>query len=298
MDPSFPRNAPGEIKAPPTPPIPVSGDQRFIPEGAVADSLKFTREALELSFSPKFSLFLHGLEMLSRPKGGGMFSGLDQAIGGLMVLASPAWLAVRLAVGIPGIVIGPIMTGAAAVGTSCENLIRGASKKIQQSNAPSAAETQKKEIADAFVQRMHKTLENYSFMEQRFFKENPAQLIATCIVIIAFRARNLEGKSLYVQERIVKVEEFKGQDKDHEAYFKSICELKDALASLRLSPDEEHAWNYLTEAFKKVSTKDAVIENQSDEAKTLRFVMEKADELSNSIVKDPVFANAWQKSID
>lgn len=296
MDPSLTSiPTPGAIKAisePVSPPAP-----RLIPSGAIEDCAKFTSESFQIAFSPRFSAFLHGINMLSHPKSGGMFSGLDHAIGGLMVMASPAWLAIRLSVGIPGLVIGSISTVAAAIGTGVESVGRNISGKVKQMNAPSDAEIQQRQIIEAFVQRMHETLKNYSFMEQRFCKENPAQLIGVCLMIVAFRARKLEGKSLYVQEKIVKEEQFQDQDGIRKKYFKDLCELKDAIASLHLSPDDEYAWLYLVEALKEVATEEALNQAPSDEAETLRFVMEKANGLGVSIADDPIFKEIWQKSI-
>lgn len=262
---------------------------------------KFTSQAFQLSLSPKYSLFIMGLQMVCEPKSGGFMSGFDQAIGSLMIMASPVWGLLRLAVGLPCAVGGSVATAAVGVAYGAEKLGKGIDYQINQPAIPSKADAQKEELTKAFVERMQVVIKDYSYPQQCFFKENPAELISIVLIMVAFRSRQIEGKALNVQNEVLSESSIVGQDEMHKKYFKEVCELKYAIQSLRLSLEDNHAWMYLTDSLTK-SAQTANLEKKLSsetqiEFETLHLLMDKATSIANTFVNDSTFQKMWKATL-
>ena len=73
--------------------------------------------------------------------------------------------------------------------------------------------------------------------------------------MIAFLSRKLDGKKLHTRSGEVDKNDLKGMDEDAKGYFNNLCDMKDAIQSLKLGRDKSHAWRIFME---KLQTLDDI----------------------------------------
>lgn len=267
-------------------------DDKDIKSKQVFDSCaKFTAESAQIAFSPEFSLFLQGIQMINRPSGGDYLSGFDQGMGVIMLMASPVWEVLRIGIGLPCALGGAIAT--IATGT-----VHVAGGSVKHLFTPSEASRQREELTKKFVERMHTILNGLAYIDQHFFKENPAQLINIAALSVAFLSRKVKGKCLMVGDQVLKKEDIANQDEKHKGYFNTICEMKCAIQSLNLSLDDAHAWNFLIHSLEQLQTEERSLSiTDRNQKETLRLLVNFACDLSAQIIDDKVFKQVWQASL-
>jgi hypothetical protein len=245
-------------------------------------SANLTVRSAQFLFSPKYSLLVIGIKEIANDHG--YLKGLGSAIGTLMILASPTWAAIRLAVGVPGMIIG-------AAGTVISSLVWGTQSAVQKIQNPSEADTKRKELTELFVRRMHTILNDMPYNKIHYFKEHVDQLITIAFITVGFLSRKDEGKRLLVGGQLLRQSDVNNQDEIQKGYFDSVYEIKQAIRSLRLSDDDEHAWHYLLN----------LIENPPEDAnerETVELLTGYAWTLAEAVTEDTVFQETWKASLN
>jgi len=277
--------------------IPRRESETLVMLGALKTTAKFTKKSAKFLFHPRYSLFIQGLKSI-REDNGGYLKGFGTFIGSLMILASPAWLAVKVFVGVPALAVGTAATAVAGVATGVEWTGKAVFSPSESSKKQAEANKQREELMRKFVARMHEMLAERNYGTQRFFKKNPGELITIAAIAIAFTSRDVEGKCVRSAGQLVKEEDIANQDEERKSYFKSLCEMKAAIQSLSLSPDDDHAWEYLIKSFetlKEENEKDLSV-SERDRLETIDLLLQEAHELSEKVIEDPIFENAWRES--
>jgi hypothetical protein len=254
-----------------------------------------TAKSVQLLVDPRFSLFIQGVKMMAKDDRGGFLSGFENGIGFLLVLASPVAGILKIGILAPIAVISAAATGVAGIATGVEWTGRKIKRKIDKSNVPSPAETARKHTTEQFVTKLHEILKRMPYAQSHFYKENPAQLISLGLISVAFLSRNLDTEGLKVGHHILTKEMVNGQDANGSYYFKTVCEMKDALRSLNLSLYDEQAWDQLMQSIENLGKTPLV--NTQDTEDALTLFMQYTLDLSKKVHEDIYFKKAWENSL-
>ena len=252
---------------------------------ALKNCALFTKEAGEVTFSPKYSLLVNGLKSMCASDNGGMMSGFENMMGTLMVMASPIYGVGRFGVGVPVTILAAGATGAAAVLWLGEKAVRS----VSQIKLPSLPENQTKKLMQEFVERMHTVLKEMKVDHQtiRQFKAHPETLIGIAALCVAFLSREAgEGTLLHQGLEITKNEV---KDKKRRNYFDAILIIKENILDLELEKKNERAWKNLM----------AAIDSANDDSETyILSIIELTANLGETVAADPEFKEAWEASLN
>lgn len=221
------------VKQPAQPKCPMKTGQ------ALLNSAKVTAGSAYFLAHPDFSLFINGMKLMF---GKNDHYGLGGILGGLMVLASPVWGIVRIVGGGGGLILGGVATAATGIAYAGEAAIRGVAKIGE----PSDAAKQREDLTRRFVARMNDTINKVSYGDRVYFKEHVIDLINISVLEVAFLSRSVqEANVILVNNERFGEEHVAHQDITRKSYFNDICEMKLAIQSLNLSPDDAHGWKIL-----------------------------------------------------
>ena len=266
---------------------------------AFKDCAKFTAGAGQLLVNPKYSLLWNGIKLMCEPRSGGYLSGLEQGVGFLCVLASPAALALK------GVVLLPVTVGAAGAtvvtggAAAAEWSGKKIGEKISQGSAPSEASIQREHLTQQFVNKMHEILGKMSHDQAYSFRQDPKMLIPITAIGVAFLSRGLEGpNSLKIGDEILRKEDIAVQDTTRKNYFTDLIEIKLAIRGLHLSLEDAHAWNYLMRSLNCAEAGNSEdIDLSEQEKRTLAILKQHAESFADRVTNDEVFQRVWSESI-
>jgi hypothetical protein len=244
-----------------------------------------TKQSLEMLLSPEFSFLIQGAKLASNN------NRFETGLGIMMIMASPVFAIVKVGIAVPGAVIGAVGTAATGIAYGVEKGIN----KIQNDPHTLEAQSQRVHLTQLFVDRLKTMLEKLPYVHQYDLMKNPGLLINMGAISLAFLSRNESESRLKVGDEFLNVKDIEGQDKTRKKYFVLICEMKHAIRSLNLSPDDEHAWNYLIKLLNEAHA-DSGSSADKNELATCKFVLQHVSELTSDIVKDSVFNELWKKS--
>lgn len=256
---------------------------------AVINSATFTVGAAQLLGDPRLSLFLNGMKMMFGKQD---YFGLSGLLGGLMVLASPMWGVVRLVFGGGGVVAGAVATTATGIAYTGEL----AAKRIVGATAPSNAQIQREDLTRRFVARMNETLQTVPYADRRYFKENINQLVVMSVLKIAYLSRTVEEDNvILVNGERFGAERIANQDATRKSYFNDICEMKMAIRSLNLSPNDDHGWDVLKRDLCAWTPENQCKMDESSQ-ETLMLLWTSLHGFSEKLTQDDVFVRIWAES--
>jgi len=279
----------------PTPQInlalaPSSHEKKLQTVQFLKESACFTADVANVLFSPKYSLFLQGIEMIARPSSGGYLSGMDQACGALMLAASPVYGVCRLVFGLSGIAVGSLAT----VGSAAAAPAEWAGRTVQKLISPSEAVLQREELTKNFVVRMVETTKALPRDQTIFFQENPEELIRISAMMVAFLSRGEEGVKLKVGDKLLSHVDLTGQDELRQSYFQSIYEMKQAIRSLYLDRyDDRQAWSDFKSLLQRVHSQEGG--PTEDQKQAIAVLIAHAHQLSSTLSNDEVFSRTWNE---
>ncbi len=263
-------------------------------ENILKDCAGFTAETFEMTFSPKYSFLIQGIAGLSQ-SGSGYGGNIGQGISYLMILSSPAMLALKCLFGIPSVVLGTIATGLVGTAYVVEKTVNAASEGMGNLCKPSEATQRRQKYTENFVFHMKKFLQNFSTAKKEEFESNPGPLICIAATAFAFHARNLEeGKLVGENDNIITKENIAEMGDNAIEYFKAISKMKSCIYDLNLSKDDNHAWEVLVELINQCSLEDNTLEEHQKEA--LALLEKTGQQFSEKVLEDDFFKAAWKKT--
>jgi hypothetical protein len=245
---------------------------------SVADAANFTYRAGEFLLSPKYSLLINGIKLIAGDKNQGYLSGFGTFIGALMITSSPVWGVVRLAVGVPGVVVG-------AIGTAVSGILYAIGLGVP---TPSRADTQREALTRQFVARMQDVMKGMSYPQAHYFREHPNQLISIAFITVAFLSRKEGDNRLKAGGQTLRWEDISEQDATRKAYFEGISYMKMAIQSLGLGDDDDEAWAKLL-GFIQTPPEDLVGRD------TIEILTSTSAGMSEVLVGDKVFIRVWEE---
>lgn len=274
---------------PPSPPSPTPEPTPCAE--AMTQCAGFTKQAAVAAFSPKYSMFFNGIRMMCEKDSGGMFSGLGHAMGFVCLLASPLWGLFRKSIGGGAMVGGAVATVFTAIAAGGEWV----KNNIGHVFSPSSAAAQKNKWTRNFVHILMDFTNKLTYNQKEFFKNHPSELVNIQIIAVAFLSRDIEGNRLKVGNEILTLDQLEVENQDLRDCFSAVCDIKDAVKSLRLSPNDNHGWVNLMQFIEKLST--AQIEpssaNERNREETLKLILEKSCALSEKITMNLAFQGEW-----
>lgn len=229
--------------------------------------------------------FLLGGIILSLGRGQNDIAQVVRGMGGVMVVASPL-------IAIAKIVALPVLAGS-AVATAVTGAVHGVDLLIDKIKEPTLAKRQRIEHTQHFVQRMRDNLQALTEEEKMAVEKIPGTLIATSLLSVAFLSRKLEGKQLKDGSSIIQSSEVESMDSHAQEFFARVCKLKEALRELNLSPEDNHAWEYLSKGIHDFHFDKSKL--SAFEQETLKKLIEECDDLSKTIAEDEIFLTEWKK---
>lgn len=230
---------------------------------------------------------------MALPSSGPRMNDLNQGFGALLFMAFPVVAAAKITVGLPLLAGGIVATGVSAAAYGSEQVVRQISSAVQES--PEIA-LQREAIAQKFAERLLlilQPLEESNYPVCQFLKQNPQELIRIGLISTAFIAKNLLGKTLYIESRTITRGDIREQNADHKKYFDTVCEMKSAIRRLRLSPDDDHAWTTLMDLLGKYEEPKENLSLSQIERENVGILYELSLQLSSAIAQDETFLRCW-----
>lgn len=276
-----------------------SSNNSLVTLEAFKGSASFTAESAKFLADPRYSLLIQGISLVCSKPSGGYMSGLEQMMGGLMIMASPAWAVIRIGLGLPLTLVGAAATaitgGAVAAEWGGRKVVKGALQAVE----PSEKEKLREKLTENFVKRMHLTMAEMDYNEKVFFKDHPEQLISLAAIYVAFLSRNEEENSIKSAEKVIKIDDLPKEDENSLKYFKQLCEMKNAIKSLNFGRDSTHSWNLLLDSLKNIDEplEEGASRHSINEKETLKLLVEMACTLGDAVNEDELFKKIWEESI-
>jgi len=159
---------------------------------------------------------------------------------------------------------------------------------------PSPAERDRIIHTKHFVDRMETLLLNPDYTEEQKEKleKNPEALVSLALLTIAFLSRSLNGEEIQAGDDVIKKSDVAKMDEHAQDYFARECRIKSNLQGLNLSPDNDHAWEYLLQSMKNFNDKRGSL--LQHEQANIEAMCKECEELSSQIVQDKIFQTIWK----
>jgi hypothetical protein len=171
-----------------------------------------------------------------------------------------------------------------------ERAVRSLKKKTPE-------EQQQIQLTKQFVQRMHETINKLPREQKKFYIKNPEAILNLSILAVAFRSRTLEGGTLKVGDKNLALEDIGKLPEHCKEYFTLVCQIRDEITNLRLSPDDPHAWNFLLNGLNQLRSSETVpAMSEHHQAVTMLTLVTYLFELTQKVTTDQVFVKVWKES--
>lgn len=116
----------------------------------------------------------------------------------------------------------------------------------------------------AFVKRIHEALDDAKdvpFLQRKNLEKHPEQLIGMCCFMIAFLSRNLEGNRLHTKKGKISKSDVAKMDEGSKYYFQNLSFMKEAMQTIDLGMDKQHAWAVLMQKLEFLEQDDESIDD-------------------------------------
>ncbi len=247
---------------------------------AFAGSANFTKKLAVFEATPFLLMGLSSLAITSSHD----IAQVARGMGGLMVAASPFILVLKcLAL--------PVLAGS-SIATAATGIAYGTEKLVNKVKEPSEADKQRIEHTRHFVLRMKDFIAKSPDEQRSQAEQNPGSVISLSLFTVVFLSRKLDGDQIKDGDAIIKQADVANMDAHAREYFSRVCKLKSYLTDLKLSPDDSHAWTYLSHSIKNFYEHPEAL--QEFEKATLEKMIKECDALTALIVQDEIFQAAWK----
>jgi len=243
---------------------------------------------------PKYSMVYWGIKMIGENEPAGDYlRGLPQAIGFLLLAASPVLEAGRFALGGAGIGLGVAGASFEAPRAFAEKIFR----KVTDADKLNNPELKRQKLMDAFTKRMRRMINTSSTLsadDKKDLLDSPKILIALSVLALAFASKDQYGNQLLMADNaVLKREQTESLDEEFKDLFSKICALKDRIR--RLAQNEPRfSWDILMKCLDDPSQTKSRTKN--DQMQQYTELNEKVLELAEDIFEDAGFQASWEIS--